>query len=351
MHLINHLKNVTSGEDYRSITYEVVSEAHISGVVDYQTGDLLIGGIAGSPRDGLNSYQIKIKPIAHLGNNSSINKRKGYFHPDGAIGEIVALLSIFYQARFYLVSSTFGELSERSIAGRFTYPIHRVQVDKRVDEAVFGNRVRNFVDFQVFLGQIVALNKEHHLPVITACTHYNRALKEIGVDDEMVFIRLVSAVEVLAKNFELAAKDDPLKSLNTGGFLKGLTERQRAGIASVLHNRNSALKFTQFVERYSKGYIKGGRPTAIRLKISKAKLPAILKTIYDARSRYLHDGEMMYLSSPELGYKFDIDPSLELHIGERRFTESQHLPNIAFFEGLVRHCILQYISELRSKSL
>ncbi len=58
------------------------------------------------------------------------------------------------------------------------------------------------------------------------------------------------------------------------------------------------------------------------MKIRRPDLGKVLKSIYDARSRYLHVGEPMYLSRPMRGgEKWDAEPSLGRGLAERVETD------------------------------
>ena len=50
-----------------------------------------------------------------------------------------------------------------------------------------------------FLESISKIPEEYHQQLILASHHYSLALREFGIDEEMVFIRLVSSVEALTK--------------------------------------------------------------------------------------------------------------------------------------------------------
>ena len=65
---------------------------------------------------------------------------------------------------------------------------------------------------------------------------------------------------------------------------------------NLIKTEKSKLKFIRFIEKYSTGCFKGGNWKAKHVKISKKDLPKTLKKIYDARSKYLHNGEAMYLT-------------------------------------------------------
>jgi cation transport regulator ChaC len=63
-----------------------------------------------------------------------------------------------------------------------------------------------------------------------------------------------------------------------------------------------------------------------------------------ARSKYLHAGAPMFLSQPiKGGEKWDIDPTAGMIADNRSFTPAQKLPYAYFFEGLVRHCLVNYL--------
>jgi hypothetical protein len=95
---------------------------------------------------------------------------------------------------------------------------------------------------------------------------------------------------------------------------------------------------------HSSGFFKGGNLKAKHLKIRRAGLGKVLGTIYAARSNYLHAGEPMFLSQPiKGGEKWDTDPTIGMIADNRSFTAGQKLPYAFFFEGLVRHCLLNYL--------
>ena len=80
------------------------------------------------------------------------------------------------------------------------------------------------------------------------------------------------------------------------------------------------------------------------MKIKKGDLPKVLTAIYNARSAYLHAAEPMYLSIPiKGGERWDADPTLGMTIDNREFSADQKLPYAYFFDGLVRHCLLNYL--------
>jgi len=65
--------------------------------------------------------------------------------------------------------------------------------------------------FKEFLDTVRTLDQKVHQDFILACHHYARAVKEVGFDAEMLFIRLVSSIETLSTNMPLDHKDDKLE--------------------------------------------------------------------------------------------------------------------------------------------
>lgn len=348
MYWNNDYRYKVKKSDVQVTVHELASEAHITGTTEYFDGNILIGPIAdGTPSD-LHYYQLKLVHNKNAKYDITKSGPKGYYHPDGTAGEISSLLGLYFRARFYHLSSTYGNLTKMSIQGRDRNDILRVNAPKHIDEAVLGNNKRNFVDFTPFLEVIDSIPEANHRAVISAASNYNLALREIGIDHEMVFVRLVSAIEAFSSNFLLQEKDDPLASADIENLVKTVNEDVKDEIIIALETRKSRLKFTRFLEQYSKGYFKGGNYKAKHTKITKAQLETLSKAVYTARSKYLHSGERMYLSHAFPGMKFDTDPSAGMTIGMRKFTEKEKLPNIEFFEGLVRHCILNKIYEIAS---
>lgn len=351
MYWIDNYKEKVPKDKMRIVTHEILGEFNITGGVDYYDGNILIGGIAdgSTSSKGPEYFQVRLTENDDTRFNVSQAGKDGYYNFDGVAGELCALMSIHFGTRFYHISTTYGELTKNSIQGRNTFDFLRVDVPSEYDRYVF-RREDTFEGFKDFLDTIEKIPEQHHNVVIKACANYNSALKEIGIDHEMVFVRLVSAIESLSKDFQLTKKDDIIHQFDLDKILSPLEENVRHELEVIFKTRKSRLKFTRFLQQYSKGYFKGGNWRVKRLKIKKEDLEKISKVIYTARSKYLHSGEGMYLSQPDWGGNFDVDPSVGMLVGKRHFSESEKLPNIEFFERLVRHCILARIKELSRNS-
>lgn len=331
MGLIRNFEKLTNLKDNPEnywVNYEIATEQRITGLLDYE--GYILGGLIVSPEDKLlnnklYSYTLRMKfpqiepPYYRIAAN-----KNGYFFPAGPIGELLSLLSLHYGIRFYQISTTQGELSEKSIPLRTQYNYVYFPAKPTICPDVLEqiNNI-NWGSAKTFLDKTKTLVDTLHFPFIMACNLYLRGLREINVDAEMFFIRMVSSIEAITER---------------------LSENEFKRIIGV-NKGGKQYNFISFFNRFDKGFYKGGKYKARHCRIAKKDAPERLKAIYDARSRYLHEGESMYLSQIA-GYKsWDMDPSQGMFIDNKKYTSEQKLPYISWFQRLVRHCLLNFFNE------
>jgi hypothetical protein len=350
MYWTRNLARLLARAQFVVTEHEIASEARLSGVLDVQNGAIRCNALTDvADGNGLLKYLLQLKlPTREDGQPQPT--RRGYLLKEGAVGELIALLSIYYQARFYLLAS-FLLPGEQGIKVKSEYsPLHR-PCPPDLDPVVFTAKTRDLSSgFGDFLTRVAAVEPRYHQDIILAFHHYGRALREIGIDEEMVFVRLVSAVEVLAKGVGLA-EEDVLhgKSFEELVRTDQLSLQEAESMRTTFETRKAKARFVKFLETHSKGFFKGGRRKAQAAWIPRAKLREVAVAVYDARSAYLHQGEPMYLSVRVRPWwqRWDTDPSLGMSIGDRRFDKKQKLPYPHFFHSLVRHCALRYVETLQ----
>ncbi|SRR5216684_2576782 len=349
MSWIRNLETLARGRQQYTVEYELASECYIPGLLDYGEGKIICAPMSTEQcRDGLWLYNLILEhPLGPHQQNLTADA-KGYYFKDGILGELLALMSVFYRCRFYLISSRLRpDNPGQGMTIKKEYPFVRVRCNPGIHPPIFQSGNKNLVDgFKAFLDLVKALDETLHQTFILACHHYARAVKEVGVDSEMVFIRLVSAIEALSKDTQLTRKDDVLEQNGVADLIarSTLPAENKNELQNIFDVRKSRKKFIRFVEQHCSGFFKGGNVKARHTKIRKANLAKILDAIYKARSKYLHAGEPMFLSMPmKGGEKWDTDPMFEMIIGNRSFPASQKLPYAYFFEGLVRQCLLNYL--------
>jgi len=349
MNWIRNLEILASGRPHYTTEYELGSECYIPGLLDYGEGKIICALMSTEEsRDGLWLYNLVLQYPTGPSDRNVQADEKGYYFKDGILGELLALLSVFFRCRFFLISSRLvADNARQGMTLKTEYPFLRVKCDPGIHPPLFQAGNKNLAyRFPEFLDLVKTLDHALHQKFILACHHYARAIKDVGVDTEMVFIRLVSAIEALSKDMSLTRKDDVLEQSGIADLIAGskLPAENKKELKNIFDVRKSRKKFIRLVEEHCSGFFKGGNFKARHTKIKRANLGKILDTIYKARSKYLHAGEPMFLSTPMRGgEKWDTDPTLGMVVGNRSFSASQKLPYTYFFEGLVRQCLLNYL--------
>lgn len=332
--------------------YEIASEVYIPGLLDYENG-MILCGLMTFEKDyrGLYKYALKIRFATPEKLYNYRNARiKGYLFKEGIPGELLALLSLYFQCRFYILAAFSGDITQHGLRVKLEYDSIYRSCQPELDPTIFSRGNRNFAsELSDFLNQVAHLDMEYHQQLILASYHYARALKEIGVDEEMVFIRLVAAIEAVSKWAKLQKGDDLFDGKEFKEIVRAdlLSREEFTELKKLFEVRKPRKKFKRFIQQYSRGFFKGGKFKAPHTKIRKADLEKTLNAIYDSRSDYLHNGQAMYLSHPMRGgLKWDADPSLGMIIDRRKFPIRRKLPYGSFFQRLVRHCLLEFIKDI-----
>src|ERR1700743_1638343 len=103
---IRNLETLAGGcEDYR-VEFELGSECRIAGLLDCDNGRIICAPISTEESSGgLWLYNLVLRFPLGPGSWTSKADDKGYYLKDGVAGEILALMSLFFRCRFYLISS------------------------------------------------------------------------------------------------------------------------------------------------------------------------------------------------------------------------------------------------------
>ena len=344
------------GQAASSITFDVElgSEIRIAGLLNYGSGNILCGALTLDPdRSGLYKYLLRVRFTQQVADEIPQGTARGYLFPEGPAGELVALLSLHFQTRFYVLSRTIGELSPQSLAVKTELPPIRGDFAPRLDPIVFSRAPRSFDgSLSSFLDEVRLLPPTHHLPFVIAAWHYSRALREIGVDEEMIFVRLVSAVESVAQGI-VPNERDVLAGLafKEVARYEAMDQEQIDELRGTFEVRRTKARFVAFLERYCTGFFENEPREPANTQVTPETLRQVAGAVYNARSGYLHNGEPMYLS--RFSHKFPewhMDPFQGMTWQDRYFAGKKKLPHASFFHRLTRHCILTYFHELTKGS-
>ena len=239
---IRHLERLGDAPAKYEVTAELASESRITGVLSYADGAVLAGPCTLQPDDhGLLKYQIKLTLPQIEASRYESGTREGYIYRGGPVGELAVLLSLHLEARIFVLSTTLGELTSHGMPIKTEHRILRGMHGPLIDPVIFSDSPRNFATtFPNLLNQVRVIPAEHHLAVTFAAHHYARALREIGVDTEMSFIRLVSAIETLSKDETIA---DTLVGVRLDEIVRpgALSEQQQKGLSGFPNRKRRKL--------------------------------------------------------------------------------------------------------------
>ena len=337
--------------------FEVASEKFVTRLCSYEDGAIRIYQLAPPNLEGLAKYMIEVRvPQSQFDPEQEAKEptKRGYIARKGILGELLGILSLHFEARFFPLSSSL-RLSETAMQLRTYHDFHYHPCSHDIDQPIFKDSDRTFVEpgFQDLLNKIRRLPSKHHVAFGFAFEHYARALQEIGVDEEMIFIRLVSAVEALSQKINVTEKDVLYgKTFEELVDRKKLDKSEYDSLRSTFNVRKSEARFRKFLALYSSDFFDDSVEKAQAVSVPRARLDEVAAAIYHARSKYLHNGDPMYLSLRIGGHwpDWDIDPSGGMIVGGRRWTKKQKLPYPHWFRRLVRHCILRYLDEVTAPS-
>ena len=356
---IRNVEGAASAVRSHVVEAELGAELQIPGLLDYADGAVLCGPSTFVPDgNGLYKYVLRLRvpwSEAEQGENPdeplARGTRKGYLFREGPVGELVALFSLCLQARLFVLSTSLRGLSHRDLPIKTEFTPLRARIGRQVDPVLFAQSDRNLcTSLRPFLEEIRSLPPKHHLEVAIAANHYACALREIGIDEEMVFVRLVSAIERVAT--EQAIPDDPLSGRHLEEFIRVdiLATEQVEELRTMLQRRRTKSRFIAFLGEHSAGFFDSEPKEPTHTQVTPGTLAAVAGAIYNARSGYLHNGDPMYLSRMTQFPDWHMDPSFGMIWQGRSFTVEQKLPRVDFFHRLVRHCLLARMRKLINAS-
>jgi hypothetical protein len=332
------------------IEAEVAAEMLIPGMLTYADHGIVFGSTTFAPdASGFYKYLLRVKqplpgePIAFDAIQEA-SSRGGYLLPGAPVTELVALFSLVLQARLFVLSTSERPLDPQYLPSKTECDVLRAKGDLRhKDGMLFSARDERNIHTSLppLLDAIRRISAKHHLELAVAVDHYARAICTIGLDAEMVFVRLVSAIERVMPDHPADSLSEKLVAL------EGLTEAEREELQVMLQARRAGARFVAFLERYAKGFFDNEPKEPAHTHVTPENLSAVAKAIYRARSGYLHGGDPMYISQRIVQVPgWHMDPTVGKWQQNRAFTAAQKLPTTEFFHRLVRHCLLARINEL-----
>lgn len=329
--------------------FEICSEVRIPGVFVY--GDNMFLRCAlfqEADSNGLYTYILRVRHSEKIFEyNEDDYSKDGYYFQEGLIGEIIALFSVYFQTRFYLKAQIIGKETQTSIRMRIEKGFQYRKVNSNLNSEMFTDQGRNWCKdngLKFFLDSIRKLDQKYHQNLIRSFHWYTEAIKEIGIDHQLFFIKMVSSVEALLNFFRINEDrlEEKLSKLQKKHFFE---KNEYVEIINWLANRKIRRRFADFFEKYSDNFFKNTEEVN-SLYINKREVRKYVNQIYNARSAYLHEGKPMFLSMDLQGggaINWDFDPSLGMLVDRKKFSIKEKLPRVRWFERITNHCLKNFI--------
>lgn len=336
--------------------YEICSEVRIPGVLNYGNGALMCSLFQEADSNGLYTYIVRVKHVfKEYKFDESKYSKEGYYFKDGLIGELLAIFSIYFQARFFLKATISGELTPKSVRMRHENKFRYVRTHPcRNYEMFTTDKERNWAHkdgLKIFLDHIKGIAQSYHQGLMRAFFWYLEAVKEIGVDSQLYFIKMVSAIEALLqflpKNTD-KFEHKLLKVVKGNSF--DTDEIQE--VCNWLINRKIGHRFATFFKTYSIGFVKGGKRKAKHCYIPKKDADDYIRRIYNSRSAYLHTGKPMYLSEDmvmDSARKWDLDGSSGMMADRKKFDDKEKLPRMRWFERISNYSMKKFLGSIQNE--
>ena len=365
---VRFLENYSSDMGTYDEIYEFCSEVHIPGGLNYGNGVILCGWLIwDSAIKWLYTYLLRIKfpnqSSKYSDHKEYISKctTNGYYFQWGIAAELLALFSFHFRARFFLISYTRWELTDLSLPCRQNYNFSYTHCPTTHHPYMLsqGIGLRDWSSAATFLDTIKLLPYNKHQIIANSLWWYSKSVREIGANEEMFFINMVSCVEAISGKEK--HNDELSKKLEAFLEEEFLDEEEKKEIKSFIQNRKVQQKFIKFILENSPlffetrklpnshiGHILKNKPEwAKEWTAQQLGAEEVLKTIYNARSNYLHQGIPMYLSHYMWTPDWDMDISHWWFIDYRKYTRSDLLPYPRWFEEIVHHAISAYILKIK----
>lgn len=315
-------------------------------------------------RDGLYKYIIKFSYGTEISNTEKRNeerqKRLLQFHENGEfskplkrvqgyrfhgsyIDEVCCLLSLRFQARFYLLFK-FDDYTKFDFDWNF-FPVRSAYHPTIFDKG--DTRENNFNHhFEPFLEKIKSLDSDIHQKIAFSSYFYREALHSIGVNNNIVYTHLVSAIEALIDTNRNKELSDKLKTAITD-----FSNEEKSTILNAVGHTGVKKAFVDFVIENSKSWDNFKKETdpEWHLKVLNEgsgiyALPEVLKRVYNSRSSYLHEGIPMFIQrNANDGQHFSLGGGAI--IDNVSYLEEDKLPYAHIFEDIIRFSILNFIQK------
>jgi hypothetical protein len=197
------------------------------------------------------------------------------------------------------------------------------------------------------LEELSRLPSEYHEAFILACRMYQEAVMVIDDKPDIAYLLLVSGVEVFVAKFVPRTSESELSEEIRQALGQCDPESRKVLLRRILElDRGISRNFVSFVNAHVTDDFWSQSPkiSTEEGRVTREELPELLKRVYNQRSKTLHEAEPFppNVLAPPNDYA-EIDRRSEITVGERRWTQTQFVPYVRFFERLVQHVLVTFL--------
>jgi hypothetical protein len=328
----------------QAFEFEVITDADIVGKSTYGPYHFTIWEISNKHGGEERKLCFRIRERAFSNDDQPWEsaKRSGFYHGGGIADELVALASLFLRRRF----------KHGSIVRMNDRPILLSRSKRWIDRPLVAGQ-SNLAELPEWLKLVEALDSNYHQRFILAVRLYHRALLLIEEQPDIAYLNLVSAIEVLCHDAdigEVTLSDLDLKIAKLVGSVENKDLRNNIEQTILKREQFIRRRFVTFILNHIEDDFWTGEERPKQGRIKPEELPDLLKRIYDQRSRTLHDGEPFppsVFAPPLMGA--EIDFSLGMTVGEKKWEPKDFIPHPYFFERLVNHVLKTFLKRNQLK--
>jgi hypothetical protein len=340
IHFIRNIEELEKNRDESIIyEYEVIADANIIGHLEYGPYVFSMWEFSAKNEGEKRKLNLQIKVKKFNSDDLKLDQaeRNGFYHGGGIAEEIIYLSSLFLRRRIILGPVT--RIDDRPSL----FNIGNKVIDKPLitGESNLGNLYK-------WLDLVKKLKPEYDQRFILASKLYHQSLQLIEEQPDLAYLNLVSSIEVLCQETDIGTVSLYDLDHKLADLIYSLDNDLKERIEKSILKREKFIKrkFVQFIlDHIEDNFWKDNDKLESEYgAVKREDLKDYLERIYDQRSKTLHSGEPFppnIFGAPL--QNAEIDFTLGMFIGDKKWLPKDYIPYPHFFERLVNHVIISFL--------
>ena len=330
----HEISAVASGREHSIVEVEISVPTDYVGEFDYEHFRIGIWDV--TYRQSEQKLYFRGAALHHSG--AAVEEQPGnFYHGGGALDELLHLFTLHFGSTFTKERTVrVNDRPSRSLRSGMKPKVEKPKQNLKHAELTV-KLARN-------------LPSDKKLRFLLALKFHSLGLRQYHSDPELAFISFISAIEAVASGH------DREEAIGLDNHLSGLLDKVsdiplQIQIRKVLFQRSSVKRkvLAFFLDHTTDEFWESPeRPEEEYLRVPKADFPDLIKRMYDARSRYLHEG----IPPPPPLFRTvngaEICPTLATQVGTTIWERSDYLPHLSFIARLVNSNLCEYLRKNQS---